>query len=114
MSFIYVASPYSHADAAVREERYLSVVRFIAKSAEDYVLYSPIAHWHLASKLGGLPGDSHFWLKQNLVMLRMARGLWVLCLDGWEESVGVNHEIEVAQTLSMEIRYYIPYYDPKE
>ena len=44
---IYVASPYTHEDPAVREERYLAALRYTAKLlANKRWCFSPIVHCH--------------------------------------------------------------------
>lgn len=98
MSFIYVASPYTHPDAAVREQRYEAVSKFTADLVEaGKVAYSPIAHSHPLAEKYGLRGDFDFWIKQNYGMLCKASSLLVLCLDGWKESAGVQAEIAFAE-----------------
>jgi len=107
--FHFVASPYSHADSRVVEQRYAHALRFVAWAAQqDLIVYSPIAHWHEAARLAELPSSHEFWLGQNLAMLRASRGLIVLALDGWKKSAGVAAEIAEATEIGLPIDYYTP------
>jgi hypothetical protein len=69
-------------------------------------VYSPIVYWHPISKLGGLPTDAAFWMKENMGKLRMSEVMFVLCLEGWKQSAGMNVEIRVAQTLGIPLVHF--------
>lgn len=110
MSFIYLASPYSHTSASVRQERFEAVCRAAAKLMLDgQVVFSPIAHSHSIEVLGmSAPMSGSFWKAQDVPMLRHADQLTVLMLDGWRESKGLEWEIETARTLLIPIFYLRP------
>ncbi len=103
MSFIYLASPYSNHHATIREERYERVCAVAAHlMADKYeVVYSPIVHCHEIAQKHSLPKDFPFWRKINFGMLAKASKIFVLTLDGWEESVGVRAELDLAFSLSI-------------
>lgn len=106
MSFIYIASPYSHEDPAVREERFAAVSAFTAELVrEGTVAYSPIAHSHPLAVKYGLRGDFRFWMHQNYGMLCKASRMLVLCLDGWNDSDGVQAEIAFAEQCGIRVDY---------
>lgn len=110
MSFIYLASPYSHADPAIREQRFVAACKAAAKLmlAGDVVL-SPIAHSHSIETLGiGHVQSGGFWKTQDVPLLRHADKLVVLMLDGWQESKGIEWEIEMATALLMPVEYLEP------
>ena len=98
---IYLASPYNHADPAVREERYLSACRAAAKlMANELNVFSPIAHSHPIAVHGGLDAVDHdFWMRRDLPILRRCNAIMVLCLDGWEQSRGIRCELEEADRI---------------
>lgn len=99
---IYLASPYSHPDSEVREERFRSVVRATALLLRvGEIVYSPICHSHPIAELEDLPGDFAFWERHAVHMLRRSHSLVVLALDGYESSVGVRREIEIAEQLDI-------------
>ncbi len=103
----YVASPYTSEDEAVMERRYDDVVDFCAVMVrEGQLVFSPIAHWHPISCFHDLPRDHTFWRDLDRAQIIAARGIMVLKLDGWEESKGVQDEIEFAKSLGREIQYF--------
>lgn len=55
--FVYLATPYTHDDEAVEEERF-ERVSIIAGHLmnQGYIVYSPISHNHPIAKLVKLPG----------------------------------------------------------
>ena len=58
---IYVASPYSHADARVREQRFDAACRAAAALMRDgQRVFSPVAHSAPIARYG-LPTDWAFW-----------------------------------------------------
>lgn len=90
---IYIASPYSHDDEQIREERYIEVAAFCAEQARaGFVVYSPIVHWHTIASAAELPTTWDFWSVHNFHMLAKADHLWIYCLPDWEKSRGVIAE----------------------
>ena len=105
---IYVASPYSHPDAAVRTARYDAARRHAARLVrEGRLAYSPIVHSHPLAELG-LPGDWTYWAEHNRHMLAACRELVVLALPGWQESQGVAAEVTMAGELGLPVRFEAP------
>jgi len=102
---IYLASPYSHPDPAVREKRFLAACRTTAELIrEGHTVFSPVLIGHsLASE--GLPGDWEFWEPHDREQLGQASALVVLMLPGWEESVGVQAEITIARAIGLPVAY---------
>ena len=94
---IYLASPYSHVDENVRNERFHKVTKKCAQMARRGInVYSPIMHWHPAAYIHSLPTDAEFWRSSNFEHILHSTALWVLRLDGWEDSNGVREEMEFA------------------
>lgn len=103
---IYLASPYSHPDPAVQEQRFNAVCWAAARLMRDgHLIFSPIAHTHPIAQAGGLPGDWEFWRKYDHAMLDVSAELWVLRLDGWEQSQGVKAEIEYMRGRGKPVRF---------
>jgi hypothetical protein len=103
--FYYLASPYDDPDPAVREQRYRQVCQVAARMIRDgHLVFSPIAYSHPMSKFG-LPGDWLFWRRYDNAMLERCDALVVVCMDGWNLSVGVRAECELARQLEMSIQY---------
>jgi len=106
---IYLASPYSHPDSTVREERYQEALKCaVALAGSCGVPYSPIVHWHVAAKLHKLPTDAEFWKYQNKVMLELATSVTVLRLPGWESSAGVAQELTWANERKLKVVFIDP------
>lgn len=102
---IYLASPYSHPDPQVRESRHVAACKAAAYLMEqlDLVVYSPIAHSHPIEQHLRRAKPHEWWMRQCVAMLRRCEALYVLQLDGWEDSKGVGIEIHHARTLQMPI-----------
>ena len=101
MRLIYLASPYSHPDKQIQEQRFQAACQQAAlmMQAGDLV-FSPIAHTHPIAAYG-LPGDWSFWQAYDRAMIERCDELAVLQLDGWEESIGVQAEIAIAKELNL-------------
>ncbi len=105
----YLASPYSHVSPDTMEKRFqaaeLATATFLLS---DVAVYSPIVHCHQLGKMHNLPTDFKFWMRYNYRMLSPALSLIVLKISGWEESIGVQAEIEYAVTHGKPVRYADP------
>lgn len=105
---IYLASPYSHQDSVVREQRFRDACRATVQLIQaGHVVFSPIVHghplvWH------GLPTDWPFWERFDRDHLVRCDEVVVLMLEGWRESVGVAAEIRIAGDLGKPVRYLAP------
>lgn len=106
---IYLASPYSHKDPAVRLTRYYTVCFAAAKlMAEGKHIFSPIAHTHEICIQGeglGFHYEYEFWQKLDEEMIRLCEEFWVLRMDGWEDSKGIKAEMEYAISLGRRVKY---------
>jgi hypothetical protein len=91
---VYLASPYTHKDAAVREWRAVAACKAAAAlMRQGLVVFSPVAHSHHVAKFGGVaPCDLDFWMHQDLPMVGKCSAIIVLDLPGWQDSKGVNRE----------------------
>ena len=101
---IYLASPYSDLDPAVREQRYYATARFVAHEIWLGVpLFSPICYTHYMAIQNNLPLDAESWRPFNEYMIRNSFEVWVLRLPGWQKSLGVNMEINLANELDIPV-----------
>jgi hypothetical protein len=93
----YIASPYSHPDAAVRAGRYEAALDFqVWCLASGIRVFSPIVHSHQAALRGGLPTDAAFWRSFNLAMFTACDRMFFLKAEGWQRSEGMRLELEDA------------------
>lgn len=107
----YLASPYSHADVAVKRERYRQACVAAGRLMKRGVrVFSPIAHSvAIEEHFEGRSIEQHdFWLNQDFAVLRHCEKLLVLRLDGWEISKGVAAEVEFAGRLGIPVFYIDP------
>lgn len=92
---VYLACPYSHENAQVRQERFVLANR---KSAElmraGILVFSPISHTHPIAEYG-LPLGWDFWERYDRIYLGMSKAMIILTADGWEQSKGVLAEAKI-------------------
>jgi Domain of unknown function (DUF1937) len=103
---IYLASPYSHPDPEVREQRFQTVCKVAAKlMSKGHLIFCPIAHTHPLVIHGQLATGWEFWDKYDRAILSKCSEFWVVCLAGWQTSVGVQAEMAIAKELNLPIRF---------
>jgi len=103
---IYLATAYSHKSFFVMQERYTQASRILGElMKQGKAVFSPIAHTHAAAILVDLPKDWQFWQAHCELMLSKCDKLLVVKMDGWQESRGVQAEIEFAKKLGMPVEY---------
>lgn len=108
---IYLATPYTHPDPAIRRARFEAVT--LAAGAliqRGFIVFSPITMGHpISETCADIPGDFAYWETACLSYLSdWATALMVLTLDGWEESRGVVREIAVAREWGLPVQYLSP------
>jgi hypothetical protein len=105
---IYLASPYTHVDAAVRESRFdAACLATSTLMRAGLSVYAPIVHSHPLVRYG-LPIEWEFWQAHDCEHLQRCDEVMVLTLDGWKTSRGVQAEIALAIELDLPIRYLSP------
>jgi len=103
---IYIASPYTHKDKEVMQQRYEDVCKFCYDAVQrGYLVYSPIAHWHPIAEKYGLSRDEAWWRELDEDAIKVSSRLWVLKLDGWEYSSGVKREVLFAKRNTVRVNY---------
>lgn len=103
---IYLASPYSHDDPEVRERRFRQVCAAAARLMRGgHHIFSPIAHSHPIALAGNLPGDFEYWRAYDEAMIAACAEVWVLRLDGWQDSKGIEAEIMIAASTGKPVRF---------
>lgn len=108
---IYLATPYTHPDPAVRRARFDAVTRAAgALMRRRFLVFSPITMGHpISDACPDIPGDFSYWENACLSYLsEWATALVVLTLDGWRESRGVTTEIAVAREWGLPVKYLSP------
>ena len=106
---IYLASPYSHEDPYIRSKRYHQALEATAYYLKQgLTIFSPIAYAHNIHVTHFPFHDSEGWLRLDLAFLPHCKLLYILMLDGWEESKGIKREIDEAEKLGIPIVYAQP------
>jgi len=120
---IYLASPYNHPFGHIMEQRFEAALHATAYLMEQgYVVYSPIVHNHPLAKLieTTTPPDSvqaerkrrgwNYWRTFDVRMLARCNALFILQLDGWENSVGLTEETNMALQAQLPTYTLLPPY----
>jgi len=103
---IYLASPYSHEEDRVMEDRYQKTMAFVARNLKQGpLIFSPIVYAHPMAVYHDLPKEWQFWEYFDIGFIRQCSEFWVLQLDGWEESEGVQNEIRHANWQKIPLSY---------
>ena len=71
------------------------------------VVFSPIVHSHPLVEYG-LPPDWDFWQRCDREHLQHCDEVFVLMLDGWRDSAGVQAEVRLAEELGKPVSYLDP------
>ena len=95
----YIASPYSHRDLGVMQHRANEAMAFSAWLWARGICYplSPVAMWHEAATRCDLPTDAASWTSCNRAYFDACAVMYLLKLDGWQTSVGVEMELHWAR-----------------
>lgn len=108
-TLVYLATPYSHEDPAMREGRFNVVNRVASRlMSEGLHVFSPISHTHPIAVAGELPTGWDFWEPYDRAILSVCASVIVLRQPGWMESLGVAAEIAIANELGLPIEYIDP------
>lgn len=104
--FWYLATPYSLYEEGL-EQAYKDACLGAAKLLEAGVpVFSPIAHVHSISKFSSIDKRHFiFWMWADEPFIRLASGLLVLKLPGWQESTGVTEEIRIFADSKRRVEY---------
>ena len=104
---IFLASPYTHNDKAVMTFRYEAALAAVSELInEGNIIFSPIVHSHPIAVTYNLQRDYSFWQAYtNSFILHWAEAFAILCLPGWEYSVGIIDESILARKIKLPISY---------
>lgn len=106
---VYLASPYTHPDRKVRQERADGAAEAFAHLMREGILvYSPIASTHHVAEKHALPGDWAFWKTHCHRMIDACDSVMVLTLPGHDASVGVREEIRYARETGKTVAFLDP------
>lgn len=104
----YIAIPYSHEDESVRLKRFKLVNEVAANLMRNgEIVFSPISHSHSIAVENELPTDWDYWGRSCEAFVKRSDRLVVVCVEGWEESEGVQAEIDIAHECGIPIEYLL-------
>jgi hypothetical protein len=108
MDGVPLDSSYSDSDPAVRQQRYEAACAVtVAMLRAGEVVFSPIVYSH-PLVADGLRTDRAFWQRVDGDHLLFCDEVVGLMQDGWDRSVGVRQEVQLAHQLGKPIRYVGP------
>jgi len=121
-SIVYLAAPFTHPDVEVmrRRERLATEAAAYLVATEGLVVLSPLTNTCPISRamerlFNVGPGSpmaflsQEFWVEHfDRMLLEMCSTLAILHLIGWEKSVGIKTEIEIAIYKDIEIVHLFP------
>jgi hypothetical protein len=103
---IYLASPYGNPDDKIREDNYIVVSNIAADMVfNGDVAFSPISYGHNLISFKDMPTDWEFWFNFCVTFLLKCDKIVVCQMPGWENSVGVKEEIEIAIKNGIPVEY---------
>lgn len=106
----YLACPYSTPNAGEKEWRFKQATlatAWLTRECGDTV-FSPITHSHPLATIAGMNGAWADWKKFDMDFLAVSGRFTVLLLDGWQESVGVQDELKIAQKAGIKVQCLVP------
>lgn len=96
--FYYLASPYSHSDPAIRDERVEEARMHQAYLFQcGIIVYPAVGATHEMAIHHALPTDDTYWQRQNYTFLRESQGMIICTIKGWLDSRGVMDEISICR-----------------
>lgn len=113
--FYYLGSPYSkYPDGiAVAFLRACEAAGLLMKAG--VAVFSPIAHSHSIASLCEMDHCDHtIWLPADKPLMDAAKGMIVLKLAGWEDSVGLTYELMEFTSAGKPIVFMTPGEVPEE
>lgn len=106
MSLHYIAAPYTHPNKEVVNKRVEIVCKYSALLMKRGILnVSPITMGTGIFQYAELPSDWKFWNQLSFELLSRCDMLFVLKLDDWKESEGVQAEIKFAKEKNIRIEH---------
>ena len=107
--YFYLASVYSRYPAGI-DAAFIVACKVAARFIKAGVpVFSPISHSHHIAIHGDIDPLSHdIWLPADRPMMDAACGIIVVRMEGWEESVGIAHEIEVFKQAGKPVLFVDP------
>lgn len=117
MKLIYLASPYSHKDKLIQDSREKEIT-YIASELQllypEHAFFLPITQSAALVKVNDkLTGSFEQWKKIDLFLIEhKVDEVWVVMMDGWGKSIGVQEEIHIAKQFKKPLFFVTTSIDP--
>lgn len=108
---VYIASPFSHSLLKVMKLRRKRIAQVAAKLHLQFphAFILPITQSACMKDWEPTLGESFkYWKDRDLKFISRSDEVWVVMMDGWEESVGVQAEIKYATRNNIPVSYINP------
>lgn len=106
---IYLCSPYSHPSEDIRHERFESAIYATGYLMNnEFHVYSPITSCHPVAMVCNLPREFSYWEEFDKRMITCCDELFILQIEGWNESVGMKAEFKFAREINKPVYLMIP------
>ena len=98
--YYYLASRYSSPSAGERAFRAQEAREYMAHLLrEGLFIYSPIVSLHDLATAHDFPTEFESWADFNKIFLLPSAGMIIAATEGWQKSLGVQHEIRQCREL---------------
>jgi Domain of unknown function (DUF1937) len=105
----YLAIPYTDKDEKVMDYRAeISDMVCADLMNQGRYIYAPISSCHHIAKKYGLPRNWEFWQGMDEEFVKICKRFLIITLPGWENSTGLNGELEIVRKHNKEIEYIDP------
>lgn len=117
MKLIYLSAPYTTGpDTPTKRQADIDKATAWLMRLTNTYIFSPITYEKPLKEFYGtvdaskftpeqMEAEWGFWGPRDHEMVTRCDEVWVLCLDNWEKSRGVNFEIERAKSLGKPVQY---------
>lgn len=107
---IYVAAPYTHPDTDVVKQRMMTFAKVMSDliSQGEHPVSPLMNHFLVDYVETNFPLTWDYWRAYSLALLKNCTEMHVITMDGWDQSTGVKHEIELAEKMLIPITYVNP------
>jgi hypothetical protein len=103
---IYIAAPYSHDDKLIVDARVVKVMQTDANLIrKGFVTVTPLSKHFILNVGDQIPGDWDYWKRYSITLLKKCDEMFVLPIEGWRESEGVQDEIAYAKKKGKPVRF---------
>lgn len=110
MGYVYLASPFRTSDLALQETNVELVTEAAAKLIDAGIMaFSPVAYSHKILSSGSVERDAELdWQSFGLTQLNHADALVVYCLEGHDQSTGIEMERATAALINLPVFEWHP------